>query len=128
MAHLIDSDVIVWALRGKRPVVDLLDRLADEDSIGCSAINVLEVESGAKPSEMALTRQHLEGYEVFPVTGRTAQKAAELLRAKKGKMGRGEWADAVIASTALLNDLTLVTFNRKHYDYPGLELYPIEPL
>lgn len=126
MPYLIDSDVIIWALRGRPEIVELLLSLSDEETIACSAINVLEVEAGAKPSEMKAVRQHLGSYEILPVRSLTAQKAAEILRLSSHKPHRGEWADAVIAATALLNDLTLVTFNTRHYQYHGLSLYPMK--
>ena len=128
MAYLIDSDVIIWVLRGRSELVELLLNLSEEESIACSAINVLEVEVGAKPSEMKAVRQHLESYEILPVLPSTARKAAEILRSSSRKPHRGEWADAIIAATALLNDLTLVTFNKQHYQYRGLSLYPMKNL
>ena len=64
-------------------------------------------------------------YEVLPVYAATAQKAAEILRSNFRKPHRGEWADAVIAATAILNGLTLVTFNIRHYPYHGLAVYPM---
>lgn len=128
MPYLIDSDVIIWALRGRPEIVELLLNLSLEESIACSAVNILEVEVGAKPSEMKAVRQHFGGYEVLPVLPSTARKAAEILRSASRKPHRGEWADAVIAATALLNDLTLVTFNVRHYQYKGLSLYPMKDL
>ncbi len=128
MPYLIDSDVIIWALRGRSEIVELLLNLSEEESIACSAINVLEVEVGAKPSEMKAVHQHLGSYEILPVLPSTARKAAEMLRSASRKPHRGEWADAVIAATALLNDLTLVTFNTRHYQYPGLSLYPTKDI
>jgi predicted nucleic acid-binding protein len=109
-------------------VVDLLLGLSEEEPLACSAINVLEVEAGAKPPEMKGVRQHLDTYEVLPVLSATARKAAEMLRSASLRPHRGEWADAVIAATALLNGLTLVTFNTRHYQYRGLSLYPTQGL
>jgi predicted nucleic acid-binding protein len=123
MPHLIDSDVIIWALRGRKDTMELLLKLSEEEPLACSAVNVLEVESGAKPLEMKSVREHLGGYEVLPVLTSTAQKAAEILRANFRKPHRGEWADAIIAATAIINGLTLVTYNIRHYSYPGLSLY-----
>jgi predicted nucleic acid-binding protein len=88
----------------------------------------ISVELGAKPSEMKAVHQHLGSYEILSVLPSTARKAAEILRLSSRKPHRGEWADAVIAATALLNDLTLVTFNTRHYQYPGLSLYPMKDL
>jgi predicted nucleic acid-binding protein len=102
--------------------------LSEEESIACSAINVLGVEVGAKPPEMKAVRQHLGSYGILPVPPLTARKAAEIIRSSSRKPHRGEWADAVIAATALLNDLTLATFNTRHYQCQGLSLYPMKGL
>ena len=125
MSYLIDSDIIIWALRGRKDTVELLLKLSGEEPLACSAVNVLEVELGARPSEMRPVREHLGAYEILPVNAATAQKAAEILRSNFRKPHRGEWADAVIAATAILNGLTLVTFNIRHYPYHGLAVYPM---
>jgi predicted nucleic acid-binding protein len=123
MSYLIDSDVIIWALRGRKAVVELLLKLSEDEPMACSVINVLEVELGARPSEMKAIQQHLSSYDVLPMLPLTAHKAAEILRLTSRKPRPGEWADAVIAATAMLNDMTLVTFNTRHYQYTGLSLY-----
>ena len=53
---------------------------------------------------------------VFPVTEEVADKAIELRRAQRIKL-----ADAIIASTALVNDLSLATRNLQDFkSVPGL--------
>ena len=123
--HLIDSDVIIWALRSREGELDLLDRLSSNEVLSCSAINVLEVEQGARPSELRTIQEFLAAYNVLPLNALIARKAAEWLRSAGRKGHRGEWADAAIAATALVHGLTLVTHNLRHYQYPGLSLYPI---
>jgi predicted nucleic acid-binding protein len=36
--------------------------------------------------------------------------------------------DAIIAATTLQHGLTLVTFNPRDFDLPGLQLYPLDLL
>ena len=126
MPYLIDSDVIIWALRGRRDTIYLLSNLAEEESLACSVINVLEVELGAKPSEMKAVREHLNTYEILPALASTAHMAAELIRTHYRKPHRGEWADAAIAATAIMHGLTLVTYNVRHYPYDDISIYQIE--
>lgn len=123
--YLVDSDVIIWALRRQPQTTDLLISLSREEVLACSAVNVLEVELGTRPSEIATVRQHLSAYEILPVDTRIAQQAAELLRSSGRPPHRGEWADAVIAATALVHGLTIVTYNQRHYPYAALSLYPL---
>jgi toxin FitB len=51
---------------------------------------------------------------IFPVSGQVADKAIELRRRKRIKL-----ADAIIASTALINNLSLATSNSR--DFKGIE-------
>ncbi len=53
-----------------------------------------------------------------------AGKAAQLIREFKGKGVTLDIPEAVIASTCILDDLVLVTYNRKHYPISELEFYP----
>jgi PIN domain nuclease of toxin-antitoxin system len=55
MAYLIDSDVLIWHLRGHQPTVQLLRSLVQtspqEEAVlplGCSVISVFEVWAGMR--------------------------------------------------------------------------------
>jgi predicted nucleic acid-binding protein len=61
--------------------------------------------------------------KVLDVSGEVASKAAQLIREYKSKGVTLDIPDAVIASTCILHDLILVTYNRKHYPITGLEFY-----
>ena len=54
-----------------------------------------------------------------------ASEAGQLIREYKGKGVTLDIPDAVIASTCILHDLILVTYNRKHYPITELEFYPL---
>lgn len=45
---LIDSDVIIWHLRGQKNVTEMLKDLQKFGVPACSALSVLEVQSGVK--------------------------------------------------------------------------------
>lgn len=125
--YLADSDVLIWVLRGRRETVDVVSRLTAEggEPLACSALNILEIWSGARPSETHKTSVLLDALDVLPVDRVVARVAADLLRATRRPSSPRDWADAVIAATALHHRLTLLTYNRKDYPYPDLALYPL---
>jgi predicted nucleic acid-binding protein len=92
---------------------------------GCSALSVLEVQLGAKKGEEERTNHFFEHLKVFDVNREIAAKAAQLIREFKGKGMTFHIPDAIIASTCILYDLILVTYNRKHYPIAELEFYPV---
>jgi predicted nucleic acid-binding protein len=125
---LLDSDVIIWHLRGRNEVTEMLKGMQSFGVPGCSAISILEVEMGMKKSEEEKTSRFLKALKVFEVNREVASQAAKIVRDQKSKgltLGLG---DAIIAGTCLLNNLTLVTYNRKHYPVETLEFFTVPPL
>jgi predicted nucleic acid-binding protein len=122
---LLDSDIIIWHLRGREEVTGMLKGMQQYGVPGCSAISILEVETGMKKAEEEKTNRFLKALKVFDVNREVASKAAQLVRDKKLKglsLGLG---DAIIAGTCMINNLILVTYNRKHYPAEILEFYPV---
>jgi len=122
---LLDSDVIIWHLRGRKEVTELLRDLQRFGVPACSALSVIEVQLGVKKGEEMRTNQFLSSLTFFDVNREIANQAALLIRGYKAKGIKIEVPDAVIAGTCILNDLVLVTFNRKHYPIPELEFHPV---
>jgi len=86
MAYLIDSDVLIWHLRGHEPTVQLLRALAqrsrEEEAVsplGCSVISVFEVRVGMHPEEKASTEKFL----VHPTNAYFASWSPRILSLKK---------------------------------------------
>ena len=125
--YLTDSDVLIWVLRNRRDTVDLLTRLAEEtgEPLACSAISILEIWNGAKPSETRRTSIFLETLQVIPIDHAIARLAAQLLKSSRREKSSREWVDAMIAATAVQNRMTLLTYNRKDYPYTDITLYPL---
>jgi predicted nucleic acid-binding protein len=121
---LLDSDVLIWTLRKKPETLRLVGALAGRgaERLCCSAVSVLEVWSGRKPGEEEATRLLLEDLEILPADGGTAFLAGDLLRGRPGR-GPRDWADALIAATAIRHELELVTYNTRDFPYAGVRLY-----
>ncbi len=122
---LLDSDVIIWHLRGRKEVTDMLRDLERFGVPACSALSVIEVQLGVKKGEEEKTDRFLRSLRVFEVNREVANQAALLIREYKRKGIKIELPDAVIAGTCILHDLVLVTYNTKHYPIPELKFHPV---
>lgn len=125
---LLDTDVIIWHLRGRPEVTKTLRDLQAFSVPSCSALSVLEVGAGMKKGEEQKTNLFLGSLAVFDVTRQIADRAADLIREQKVKGVTLDLPDAVIAGTCMLYELTLVTYNTKHYPMRALKFHPLPPL
>jgi hypothetical protein len=124
--YLLDSDVIIDALNGKRGRHALLEGLLRQGHLlACCAINVTEVYAGVRPHEEERTREFLDCLAHYAVTREIAREAGLLKRHWSRKGTTLSLADATIAAVALANDLPLITGNAKHYPMPELRLVPL---
>jgi predicted nucleic acid-binding protein len=122
--YLLGSDIIIWHLRGRKEITEMLKDLQRSGLPACSAISVLEVQLGVKTKdEEEKTDRFLESLKVFDVNMDIAKIAAQLIRVHKTKGVTMDIPDAIIASTCILHDLILVTYNRKHYPISELKFH-----
>jgi len=124
--YLLDSDVLIWILRGRHETIEMVKDLMTEGNrpYACSALSVMEVWAGARKGESERTDRVMGNLEVVPVDARIAKRAASLLADSKRTDPR-KWIDALIAATAMENGMTLVTYNLRDYQCKGLKLHPI---
>jgi len=124
MKFLIDSDVIIWALRGQRETLELLRTLQGLGIPACSPISIIEVKLGVKGGEERKTTSFLDSLEVYPIDRQVADKASEYIVGCRRKGITLGIPDAIIAATCTIHELTLVTYNTKHYPLPEVKFYP----
>ena len=122
---LLDSDVIIWHLRGRKQVTEMLKDLQRFGLPACSALTFFEVQLGVRKGEEEKTDRFLGSLRVFDVTTEIANKAAKLIREYKAKGITLDLPDAIIAGTCILNNLILVTYNTRHYPISGLKFHPV---
>jgi predicted nucleic acid-binding protein len=115
LKFILDSDVIIWHLRGHEPTEGLLRELESEQPLGCSVISIFEVWSGVRPEDEESTHRFLSVLHKIPVDGNIALRAAEYWRELRGRGVTLGQADALIAATAYVLELVLVTYNSGHY-------------
>ena len=121
---LIDSDVLIWFLRGQKQAVELMDILKKSGTAVCSPISIVEIQAGVKKGEEIKTNQLLDSLAVYPVNKEIAYLAGDLIREYKNKGWRASVPDALIGATCLVHKSVLVTLNKRHYPFRGIKIYP----
>jgi len=121
----LDSDVIIWHLRGRKEVTEVLRDLQKFGLPACSALSVLEVQLGMKKGEEEKTDRFLKSLRIFDVDLEIASKAAQLIRWHKIRGVTLDLPDSVIAATCILHELILVTYNTKHYPISEIKFHPL---
>ena len=111
---LVDTDVLIWHLRGYAQATRRLDELG---SFKLSAVTYMELLQGMRDKiELAAVKKMLElrGALIVPVTEVTTRRAIGLMESLTLSHGL-QMGDALIAATALEHKLTLLTGNVKHF-------------
>ena len=121
---LLDSDVIIWFLRGRSEVQRWIRELSDGGPLFCSSLSVLEVAVGARPPEEAATREFLSSLSVVAPSGDVAWRAGTMMRNYARTGVTLDLVDAVIAATCIEHGLLLATFNTRHYPMPEIRFAP----
>ena len=122
---LLDFDVMIWHLRRQKEVTEKLRGLQRFGLPACSALSVLEVQLGVKKGEEEKTDRFLKPLRIFDVNVEIASKAARLIRDYKSKGITLDLPDSVIATTCILYELILVTYNIKHYPISEITFHPV---
>ena len=127
MAYLIDTDIIIFALRGDKTVLAKFEE-NKTIPISISMITYAELVFGAKRSQneqknMIRVNHIREIYPIEELNVGVMEVFADIKAKMYAKAIRIEDMDLFIAATAMYNDLTLVTNNTKHFEnIPGLKL------
>lgn len=119
---LLDSDLVIWHLRGRASIVDLVLSLAKKGRLALSAISRAEVLLGMREPETELTLLFLDNCATLPVTAATADRAGAIVRGFRARGITLSLPDALIGATALLASIPLYTCNPRHYPMPDLDL------
>ncbi len=120
---LCDTNVLIEFYKNDDEVVATLREIGLPD-LAVSVITVGELYFGARDRrELLKIKKHLAGLRQIPIDSETSELALSLLETY-ALSHRLSLPDAIIAATALRNDLSLYTFNVKDFRFiEGLSLY-----
>jgi predicted nucleic acid-binding protein len=124
---LIDTDVLIWHLRGYPKAAAALDKAG---SFAISSVSYMELLQGMRgKAELLAVKKMLQQRNavMLEVTATSSQRAVTLMEGLTSANGLG-MADALIAATALENGLAILTGNTKHFrTIPDLQVVPFKP-
>ena len=112
---LIDSNIIIYA---SKPGYEFLHPLMGQTDLAVSVISYVETLGYHQltESEMRFLTEFFENVNLSPLSDPVLQRAVSLRQTRKIKLG-----DSLIAATALVAGVTLVTRNTQDFDWiPGL--------
>lgn len=119
---LVDSDVLIWHLRGSASARDWLLDARSSGPLSVSVVSVAEITGGMRSGERDRVWSLLAALRPEPVTEVVARRAGELRREFRRSHSDIDTADYLIAATADVLGARLATLNVKHFPmFPGLE-------
>jgi predicted nucleic acid-binding protein len=124
---IFDTDVMIWFFRGKDKVADLISSASDR---AVSCVTYAELIQGARnKAEIKMMQKLLRewDFQILMLDATLSQKA--MFYVEEYALSHGvQWPDALIASTVLQREETLMTANAKHFTcIPGLQLKLFKP-
>ena len=117
MPYLVDTDILIDVSRNNEGAIDFLDQL--DDSWSMSIITALDLIVGARnKKEVTQIDQLIAVYSAIPLTAEIGNSSYGLLRQFAKSHGLRVF-DSLIAATAIEENLTLATKNKKHFQMIG---------
>ncbi|WP_024329269.1 type II toxin-antitoxin system VapC family toxin [Thioalkalivibrio sp. ALR17-21] len=124
---LVDTDVLIWNLRGNRKAGDWLD---SSPGFTVSAVTYMELVQGLRnQAEFRMLRQAMSYWDatIQPVSEAISTRATFLVETYALSHNM-QMADALVAATATQLGQPLVTANDRHYRHiEGLEIHLFRP-
>ena len=121
MKAYIDSDILIWHLRGECKALNLLKRLLDDEQfdLWIGAMQRAEVVFFMRPAEESSTLLFLAQFQTARVDQQIIDKAGEFYRKWNPRSGT-DVNDAILAATVLQTGGKIYTLNSKHYPMPEI--------
>jgi predicted nucleic acid-binding protein len=119
MKAFIDSDILIWHLRGEPKALNLFRKLRDKEKfeLWTGAMQRAEVVFFMRPPEEKATLLFLSQFKTAPVDHTIIDKAGEIYRHWNPRAGT-DVNDAILAAIAIQTGGKIYTLNTKHYPMP----------
>lgn len=120
--YLLDTDILIWILRDRKEIVEKVSQLKNKAALGLSVVTIAEIYKNIFPSELTTTEEHLAHYVVFDIDQKIAKMAGLYWQEHAKRLKTLSLIDCLIAATANVNNLTLVSLNRKHFPMKDIQI------
>ena len=123
--YLFDTDVLIDAGRGASEAVDALEQAVESASLAISVVTEMELIVGCRnKDELVALDQFLHRFDIIPLRPAISEQATALLRTFRLSHGL-LIADALIAATAMVDDVPFISKNQRDYRFiDTLDLLP----
>ena len=115
MVYLVDTDILIWILRGNEKYEKFLLDLKDKGSFSVSTITIAEIYKNIYPSEIVKTESVIGEFLIWDVTSAVAKQAGLYWQEHIKHSKALSLTDCLIAATANVNNLMLVSLNIRHF-------------
>jgi tRNA(fMet)-specific endonuclease VapC len=113
---VIDTGIFIEHLRAKDKLATTLYKISDNTELFISSVSLYELYMGATTKEKELDIERItEDLTVLSFTDTVAQKAAKIYHQLRVSNQMIEFRDIFIAATCMVNELPIVTLNKKHF-------------
>ncbi len=121
MRAFIDSDILIWHLRGEKKALKFLRRLRDkgEYDLWTGAMQRAEVVFFMREEEEEGTIQFLSQFRTEPIDQALVDEASSLFRKWNPTHGI-DVNDAFLAASARQSGGRIFSLNKKHYPMPNV--------
>ncbi len=121
MKAFIDSDILIWHLRGNQKAKNFLKRLSNSGDyeLWVGAMQRAEILFFMRPNEEKATMLFMSQFQTAAVDQSIVDFASELFRKWNPSHGI-DINDAILAATAMLQGGYIYCLNKKHYPMPDV--------
>ncbi len=121
--YLVDTDVLIWVLRGDEKYKELLQTIKKQGSLCISTITIAEIYKNIYPSEMVKTEEILNEFQTYNVSEPIAKQAGLYWQQYSKKLRNLSLTDCMIAATANIHNLIFLSLNTKHFPMKDIKLF-----
>jgi predicted nucleic acid-binding protein len=121
---LLDTNILIEIYRDNANIASIVDNM--QDIAVCDVVRAELFYGARNKRELQEITTDIEGLTVLPLLPQISEMAVNLVKTYclSHKL---EFADALIAATAIIHNAELFTLNRKDFSYiPNLKLYELK--
>jgi predicted nucleic acid-binding protein len=114
---VVDTDILIDAAHSIEDAVNCLQQIEEKSLLAISVVTSMEMIIGCRnKKELTLLDQFFQRFEILSLDNPISDTATELL--KTYRLSHGLLiADALIAATAIVNGIQLISKNQKDYRF-----------